>query len=337
MLARCWLAFLLLAQVALAEPNKAKWEADMLSFGASNCANLTTYDQTYYDGGRVYYQLYDYTKDAKWLACAKKSVEIYRDQYIFPNNGAVSGWWNFSDGLLREGSPASIAALKLLVNAAFMNMVSGWGASVVNDASYSREMAYALTTWDNIKKAGLPEYDAAKREAIASGVRAHVGRWFVVKDQTPQPFMVGLTAEAIIRADGEAALSNIKLIGDGLKPYWDEVYQSFMYQNGAAPATPGGDLNQLISPLYAWLCARDSSYCAFAEKVFNGGVSSAYLGAGKQFNQNYRWSFDFIRWFPAAVPTPTPVATVAACEKWPPANTQACTNYLLRQIRDKLK
>jgi hypothetical protein len=30
--------------------------------------------------------------------------------------------------------------------------------------------------------------------------------------------------------------------------------------------------------------------------VFAGGVKGAYLAGAKQYNQNYMWSFDYVRW-----------------------------------------
>jgi hypothetical protein len=32
------------------------------------------------------------------------------------------------------------------------------------------------------------------------------------------------------------------------------------------------------------------------DQIFAGGVTQAYLQNAKQFNQNYRWSFDYIAW-----------------------------------------
>ncbi len=32
------------------------------------------------------------------------------------------------------------------------------------------------------------------------------------------------------------------------------------------------------------------------DAIFAGGVEQAWLDGGKQFNQNYRWSFDCVTW-----------------------------------------
>jgi hypothetical protein len=32
------------------------------------------------------------------------------------------------------------------------------------------------------------------------------------------------------------------------------------------------------------------------DAIFAGGVRGAWLYAGKAFSQNYRWSFDYVKW-----------------------------------------
>jgi hypothetical protein len=69
----------------------------------------------------------------------------------------------------------------------------------------------------------------------------------------------------------------------------------------------------LIAPAYAWFynLTGDVSYLQKGDQIFNGGVAGAWLGGGKQFSQNYRWSFQYVEWAgagfkPAPIPTPTP-------------------------------
>jgi hypothetical protein len=40
----------------------------------------------------------------------------------------------------------------------------------------------------------------------------------------------------------------------------------------------------------------DTTYRDRGDQVFAGGVTRAYLNNGKQFNQNYMWSFDYVKW-----------------------------------------
>jgi len=57
------------------------------------------------------------------------------------------------------------------------------------------------------------------------------------------------------------------------------------------------DLNNLISPAYAWIFKNTGlfEYRDKGDLIFAGGVKNAWLGYPKNFNQNYRWSFDYIK------------------------------------------
>lgn len=72
---------------------------------------------------------------------------------------------------------------------------------------------------------------------------------------------------------------------------------AFRYEdiNEAAPAP---DLNLLIAPTYAWIYRQtgDVAYRNMGDVIFSGGVEGAFLGSGKQFNQNYRLSFSYLKW-----------------------------------------
>jgi hypothetical protein len=39
----------------------------------------------------------------------------------------------------------------------------------------------------------------------------------------------------------------------------------------------------------------DDAYRDRGDQVFAGGVTRAWLDGGKQFNQNYMWSFEYVK------------------------------------------
>ena len=45
-----------------------------------------------------------------------------------------------------------------------------------------------------------------------------------------------------------------------------------------------------------YLQTGDTVYRDRGDKAFAGGVRGAWLGGGKPFSQNYRWSFDYVTW-----------------------------------------
>jgi len=114
--------------------------------------------------------------------------------------------------------------------------------------------------------------------------------------------MFGLTAEALIlyhthvEADPRIE-SAIRLALDAMwERAWLPDQQAFGYRQD--DPSPAPDLNLLIAPVYAWAYAQscDPVLVERADAIFTGGVTSAYLVGPKQYNQNYRFSFDYLTW-----------------------------------------
>ena len=200
----------------------------------------------------------------------------------------------------------------------------------------SREIAYAIESNILAEKAGVPRdqarldvYIDMALQHIDSWVS---GNWIITNedDQYVKPFMTGLTAGALIEyyehllSNGEAntrteaIIPAIKSIADwtwenmwvpdmgGRSPQLNDQggtgYGAFVYMSkqvaGKGGPNPAPDLNLLIAPHYAWLYLKtcEQTYKEKADLIFAGGVQFAYLGWGKQFNQNYRKSFKFLQW-----------------------------------------
>ena len=324
-------------------PQLALWEAQMLSYGQAACDYLSqphTFDEylahVYYDAERVFYQMADYTGSAAWIACAQRAEAVYRDQYVLANNGEVPGYWNFTHGLtmdyLRTGDAASkTAVIELSQNAAFA--VDSTPLADTQSASLSREVAYTIMSYLNAETVGVAP--RARLPQLIDQALGHMDQWFGAKSfRCPsncdpaeaagqyyiQPFMVGLTSEALImyfeKTDDPRVLPSVRTALDWLwANAWVAADQSFWYQNWVPdPATPfppqpgAPDLNLLIAPAFAWVYKQtgDTTYRDRGDLVFTGGVLNAYLGGGKQFDQNYSWSFDYVKWRGGGVGTPPP-------------------------------
>jgi hypothetical protein len=67
---------------------------------------------------------------------------------------------------------------------------------------------------------------------------------------------------------------------------------------GTGGMEPSPSLNLMIAPIYAWLYHQtgEARFLERGDQVFSGGVRRAWLGGGKQFNQSYRWSFDYVHY-----------------------------------------
>jgi hypothetical protein len=207
---------------AVAIPELALWKTQMVSFGQKACleyARLVTDDErlgaTYYDATRVYEQIADYTGNAVWDDCATKAKAIYRG-YVLRNNGNVPGYWNFTSGFRMDWERNSDAlskqaAILLSQNAAYCSDTTPIDYTVT--PNHSREVAYCLLSYINAEDLGAPR--RARLTTLADQALGHVDKWFGSKTyRAPnplplvpqaagqyyiQPFMVGLTMQALIR------------------------------------------------------------------------------------------------------------------------------------------
>jgi len=88
----------------------------------------------------------------------------------------------------------------------------------------------------------------------------------------------------------------------GTRGNWNDSggtgYAAFRYED-INKGEPAPDLNLLIAPAYAWLFLHygEMKYITIADQLFVSGVNLPNLNRNtKIFNQNYRWSFDYIKW-----------------------------------------
>lgn len=297
-------------------PLLAEWESDMLHFGNIHCQNLKNQSlnqeallaATYYDAEWVFYQIGDYTGDPKWYECAQAAENIYGSAYVLRNNGNIPGYWNFTHGLTRDylstgDTNARSAALLLARTAAFASDATPASSTV--SAEYSRETAYAIMSYLNAENVG--DAHRPRTELLVAHALGHLDQWFGSKTaEYVRPFMFGLTAHALISYDeryGDPSI--LPALIQGANWIWENTWiaeeGAFQYtdrnvSSGGTEAAP--DLNLLIAPVYAWIWHKtgDVTFRDRADQIFAGGVAAAYITNPKQFNQSYRWSFDYIKW-----------------------------------------
>jgi len=304
----------------------AQWQAHMTTYGRYHCtpAEQSLYDGFvwYYDGERVYYQIADYTKDsATWTPCALMVQKLYRDYVITNSNGweggaGIPGYRVFAQGLAMNFqrtedaiSKGAVSALAKSTYAAFAYPNSGVSGAGMIDWSVSRETAYAIEA----QLAGLLVGDSLGPgfQDLVELSLGHMSQWFL-DENAPyvQPFMVALTAEALIDYWNQTQDVRVPVVlksaADELwRNSWDSIHLCFNYYNdtnGTVTISTSQDLNLLIAPLYGWVYQQTGlqQYRDEGDAIFNAGVVGAYLGyygtAGKQFSQNYRWSFRYVEW-----------------------------------------
>ena len=319
-------------QLALWEAHMTSYGQTHCDFLAGSHTFDEKLNNVYYDAIRVFYQIADYTGNPAWNTCALRARAVYRDQYVLGAScwgggfGCVPGYWNFTHGermdYERTGDVRSKdAVLAQALNAAYSSD-SGYNAPETSNTWLSREEAYGLMAHLNAEQLG-----AAPRASTAQMAEKsfnYMDQWFGSKtsrcpsvcDVPPavgqyyiQPFMVSLTSEALImwfnKTGDPRVLPAIRQAMDWLwANAWVPADQSFWYDNWVPnpsipfPPQPGApDLNLLLAPAYAWVYTQtgDTTYRDRADQIFAGGVVNAFLGNGKQFDQNYKWSFEYVR------------------------------------------
>ncbi|MCX6611434.1 MAG: hypothetical protein NTW74_11360 [Acidobacteria bacterium] len=299
-------------------PQLPAWENNMTVGGARFCNQaeinsaigaggvITEGNVWYYDGAKVYAQIGAYTNNPSWYTCAGYSNTAYRSWVLTTTEGAnwpvgrLNGWRIFPHGLLadfqRSGAIESKTAIQRLAkNSAWAENGGGLGCEA------SRETAYILQSYLVSEAIGLP-----RNPLLATSVNyalGHLNQWFVSRSCTNLvPFMVGLTLEALINyyeATGDSRIPPaITLAADEL---WLRAWvpsQNAFYYESADPTFVTADLNLLVAPAYAWLwqLTGDKRFQERGDQIFAGGVLGAQYWSGKQFSQNYRSSFNYVKW-----------------------------------------
>lgn len=306
-------------------PDKATWEANMTHWGVIHGDYLDTepepnndakLDHVYYDQGYAMYQIADYTGQAEpWNTYAKKALAWFYDYAITRNGGAVPGYYNFTHGLRLdyektgdERSKQGVITLSERAMYAFdtSDSTSGTGFAL------SREVAYAILSYINAEALGEPPRE--QRLYRVEQAYGHIEQFLDMSQWAAleiTPFMMAITAQALIM-DWETTrdarcLPKLKQMNDFVWPLgWHEPTSALFYQiNPGYPqgvSTTGAvDLNMIIAPWCAWLWVQTGEVLyrdRFDAMLY--GAKDSYFQRSKQFNQNYWWSFEGMRWREAA-------------------------------------
>ncbi len=310
----------------------ATWATAMTTYGRKWCTDPAPPPNEqgvwYYDGMNTFFQIADYTRSTSpWVACANVVRTQYRDNFVIRKNGRIPGYEVFPHGLYRDctvnSNATSCTALHdLAANANGASMFAG--GIPYADATNIREGSYMLG-------AKRLDYDAGGGTTLAQ-VRQMVAYCVGIVDQVvntttnfEEPFMDGLAAQALIeyyedpktgnRADVRVPVA-IQALADHLWNFdwfaWAGSNGYFLYnvQNNSrgvpnAGCGPGCDmqaLNLLIAPLYGWLYQNTGlqQYQLEGDTIWDAGVNDPVGGgigwSGKNFSQQFRWSFDYVTW-----------------------------------------
>jgi hypothetical protein len=324
------------AGVALSFPaSRTLWEERMVAHGMAHArataeaaslrrfggGDSNTFGLVYYDRARCMYNIADHTLDrsasSPWVAAANDAEWLYRADFLEPGNYQAPGYWTFGEGMAehfrRTGDVRSRdAVLGLAEHGAFsVDLAAVNQPDVLKPARMARENAYALMVQLAAQSVGAPP--EAKTDARVADAFDHFDQWFVSRTVRPQPFVVALWAESLIRLDATLPPTHgtRARILDAIRTAYDSLWAShwrgdadgsfsYIYDGEPARDESSHDLNLLIVPPLGWLYARskgiETRHQVRGDLVFAGGVTGGYWQGEKQFNQMMRWSFDYVAW-----------------------------------------
>ncbi len=289
-----------------------------------------TIGANFYDRVRLFYALADYTHDAKWSTAADQLAVAYRDRYVVPNQGKIQPWYLAPDGLAehfrRTGDVKSKEAVLMLGQAMWASDSNPLAWSVSTERS--REVAHSLRA--RLRAEELGDEPRERTKQLVEQALGHIDQWCSDKpNQVVPTFMTGLTMESLIQWHAKTkdprVLPAVRRMTDWIWQHnWLPEVKAFKYYNldttsvskgGSFPnessyANTGGpkpvpDLNMFVGPAFAWLYHQQGRAVdrERADVILAGtvdgkpdGVAAAWLPGGKQFNQAFTWSFDFMKW-----------------------------------------
>ncbi|MFZ0313271.1 MAG: hypothetical protein WAL85_11245 [Candidatus Korobacteraceae bacterium] len=290
-----------------------------------------------------------------WQRCGQLAMEPYKDTDIGTAGGFAQEPNQFPFGLamnyMRTGDPTYQDAVNLLAfNPGYFYWFSG---SVY--AESVRVSAYMMDDRLANEIIGAQRDTAFMLRAV-DVMLGYLDQSYNLNFSNPNqqeynihPFMVGLAMEALITyyeldlAEGNTPDARIPLEIKKVLDWW----QATQYVPGqhtlaygpydVPPRDPqlvagtlyqATELNDLVATAYAWYWYKtnNTTYLSEGDDLFsnvwdsaggrNGGGDGGWTWSVKEYNQVYKWSFDYVRWRSGANPdgTQPPVESVLASQ-----------------------
>ena len=342
-------------------PHKDHWESQMLTLAAKwkeQAMTLVPEDFGswgenkcwYYDGGAVYLQIADYTKDEQWIAPAEAIFDSYATHIVTAISNSYGGmehgsfspaYHAFSKGFMMDFKrTANQARMDSILNLTtspginFMSTAQGqapWnGLSNLKPESYTpqyiRESAYCVKAL--VHKEMLDELrDHRLEEGVTNCVVADLENFMTPGSSSYlgagnggiNNFMIGLALEALIayyemtESEGSPDTRIPPIIKTVLDFFWIHCvdpatygvwYCSDLVNSGGALYT-SSSLNLMCASAWAWYWkfSKEEKYLTQGDQLWTAGVlgvgdpqTSDYTYSGKEFSQQYAWSFDYVKW-----------------------------------------
>jgi hypothetical protein len=297
----------------------------------------------YYDGARVYSRIADYTGDPSWNRCRNAIAEQYKG-YLVSNNSAVPGYRVFPHGLglmHESGAPGYDDVLKNFSKEKGTLWVLYGGRvhdRVIRETAYAGDVYYALEHY--LKTGPAPQRDTNADLTIShlmawcSGGPYNMRLWFqaaLAAESLIQyhsltgdkrvPWVIGCLTRAMT-ANYSKSTHVLPYAADPEGPYCNNAqtwYALLIIGNcNSENYETSRVLNLLIAPVYAWYWqyTSDAEALEMGDELWRYGVETGIPWSGKNFSQQYRWSFDYVAWRTRTATSPSAMPQSSKNSRW---------------------
>jgi hypothetical protein len=269
----------------------------------------------------------------QWQRCGELAMDPYRNTILGTAGSFIREPNQFPYGMemnqLRTGNPANQAAIDIMQHVPGYNLFFSGSAY----ATSVRLSAYMMDNRLAAEILGEPR-DTAFILRQVDVMLGYLDQSYNLNLANPNqqqydvhPFLVGTAMEALINyyeldlAEGNTPDARIPLEIQKVLDWWENTQyipstHTLSYQPYDLPVNPGlvsglysaTELNDLVAPAYAWYWSKtgNATYLNEGDDLFNhvfdsAGTAGSLVGNGwtwsvKEFNQVYKWSFDYVRW-----------------------------------------
>jgi len=325
---------------------------DNVYFEAWNYDGGRVYQQVYDWDQEVLGGIYKTNDPDEWQRCTELAMEPYKDTDIGTQGGFAVEPNQFPYGMamhyMRTGDVTYQNAVDLLAHNPSRN--DYYSGSVY--AESTRVSAYLMDDRLADELVGFPRNSAFMLRAV-DVMLGYLDQSYNLSLTNPNqqeydmaPFFIGTAMEALITyyeldlAEGNTPDARIPLEIKKVLDWWQatqyipskHTLAYGVYDLPRDPALVPGtlydatELNDLVATAYAWYWyqTNNTTYLNEGDDLFshvwdsangqNGGGDGGWTWSVKEYNQVYKWSFDYVRWRSGANPdgSQPPVETVMA-------------------------
>jgi hypothetical protein len=308
----------------------SRYESDFVKYSSSYWTSEgASWVGDYYDRALIYYAMWVRTGNPTYWARAGRIAYDYRTKYVEANSYNVSPHWAQLEGLekhyLAGGDDKSRFAVGRVANVLNGYIPSNYMTRVGGDSRIAARVLHAqLLAW-RLTPAGqtLASNSGTTYGTRVETVLTKLVAWQQANGSYPADgvvcggqlnYMVGLLNDALIKAydyyvpattprttlQGTMQTLVQKAADYMWTTQWLAANRAFKYASvtctGVGGPSAAPDLNNMIASGFGWLYKRtgNAQYLTNGDAIFAGGVTQAYLGGSKQFNEEYTSSFRYL-------------------------------------------